>query len=187
MYINEDEIVSLTDEYGGQWGINHTKRLLQIISVISEGLQYNREAVWVAAYLHDWGGYAKWFNPDIEHPIRSKQLAEEFLGNKGYKKELLELILECIEFHHSDNHNRSIEAMLLSDADKLDLLGIVGLLREFSMKPRDLRRAYETVISRKSKLPGVLCLKKSREIAEKRVKLMDELIKEFDEETFGYF
>jgi hypothetical protein len=26
--IHKDEIIRLTEEYGGQWGINHTRRLL---------------------------------------------------------------------------------------------------------------------------------------------------------------
>ncbi len=35
--INKDEIARLTEEYGGQWGINHTRRLLRLISMIGEG------------------------------------------------------------------------------------------------------------------------------------------------------
>jgi hypothetical protein len=27
--INREEIIRLTEEYGGQWGINHTRRLLE--------------------------------------------------------------------------------------------------------------------------------------------------------------
>jgi len=34
MNIDRDEIVRLTEEYGGQWGINHTRRLMQIVSII---------------------------------------------------------------------------------------------------------------------------------------------------------
>ncbi len=58
-----NKISGLTEEYGGQWGMNHTKRLLRLISIIGEGLHYNHEAVTIAAYLHDWGGYSKWEKP----------------------------------------------------------------------------------------------------------------------------
>jgi len=54
-HINRDEIVRETEEYGKQWGINHTRRLLHIIEIIGEGLEYNQDAVWLAAHLHDWG------------------------------------------------------------------------------------------------------------------------------------
>jgi hypothetical protein len=40
-----DEIVRLTEEYGGQWGINHTRRLLQLIAIIGKGLQYDDETL----------------------------------------------------------------------------------------------------------------------------------------------
>ena len=55
--IDKEEIVRLTEEYGGPWGINHTRRLLQLISIIGKGQPYDAVGVWVAAHLHDWGGY----------------------------------------------------------------------------------------------------------------------------------
>lgn len=187
MNIKNEELALLTEEYGGQWGINHTKRLLEIISDIGEGLQYDHKVVTISAYLHDWGGYAKWIKPDMDHALRSKQLAEAFLKARECEKDLMSHVLECIEYHHSATDNNSIEAILLSDADALDFLGAVGVLRDFSKKPNDLRKAYETVKSRRDKLPKRLLLPKTIEIAEKRVKLMNELLKEFEQETYGQF
>ena len=34
MNINRDELARLTEEYGGAWGINHTRRLLSLIDII---------------------------------------------------------------------------------------------------------------------------------------------------------
>jgi alpha-glucosidase (family GH31 glycosyl hydrolase) len=36
--IDRDEIIRLTEEYGGQWGINHTRRLLHLISMLMVGI-----------------------------------------------------------------------------------------------------------------------------------------------------
>ena len=108
------EIVRLTEEYGGQWGINHTRRLLQLIEIIGQSLQY-------------------------DHALRSKQVAESFLREQDFPPELIEAVLECIEQHHPGGANRRIESILLSDADALDFLGAVGVLRDFSKKPNDLR------------------------------------------------
>jgi hypothetical protein len=41
--INKNEIVRLTEEYGGQWGINHTCRLLKLIAIIGKDRQYNAD------------------------------------------------------------------------------------------------------------------------------------------------
>jgi uncharacterized protein len=162
--VNRAEIARLTEEYGGQWGINHTRRLLQLISIIGKGQTYNEDVTWIAAHLHDWGAYDQWMQAGVDHAIRSRQVAEEFWEQKGYPEELLGPILECIETHHSGDPNRRIEAILLSDADALDFLGVVGVLRDFAKKPKDLRKAFEVVQSRKAKLPG-----------------------DFEEETFGCF
>jgi len=185
--IDKEEIIRLTVEYGGQWGINHTRRLLHLISIIGNDHLYDENVVWVAAHLHDWGGYAKWMQPDIDHAFRSRQVAEEFWEERGYSGELLAPILECIETHHSGDPNRIIEAILLSDADALDFLGVVGVLRDFSKKQKDLRKAYEIVQSRKVKLSQAICLETSKVMAAERLSRMEKLLADFEEETFGYF
>jgi uncharacterized protein len=185
--IDTDEIVRLTEEYGGQWGINHTRRLLHLISIIGKTQSYHAEVVWIATHLHDWGGYTKWMQTGVDHALRSRQVAADFWGEKGYSEELLGPILECIESHHSGDPHRRIEAILLSDADALDFLGVVGVLRDFSKKPGDLRKAFEVVQSRKEKLPHAICLEASQAIASRRLERMQRLLADFEEETFGYF
>ncbi len=185
--IDKDEIVRLTEAYGGQWGINHTRRLLHLISIISEGQNYDSEVVWIAAHLHDWGGYSKWQQAGVDHALRSKQVVEAFWAERDYPQELLQPILECIELHHSGDPGRRIEAILLSDADALDFLGVVGVLRDFSKKPSELRKAYEVTQGRKEKLPRLICLDKAKVMAEKRLRDMDELLSLFEQDTFGYF
>ncbi|MGA2821809.1 MAG: HD domain-containing protein [Anaerolineales bacterium] len=181
--IDHDEIVRLTEEYGGPWGINHTRRLLQLIARIGKDQQYNPEVVWVAAHLHDWGGYPKWLQAGVDHALRSRQVAEEYLAGKGYAPELLTPTLECIEYDHGSDPHRRMEALLLSDADALDFLGVVGVLRDVSKNPGDLRRAYDAVRSRKEKLRRSICLESSKAMAAQRLEIMDCLLAIFEDET----
>jgi uncharacterized protein len=185
--IDRQEIIRLTEEYGGRWGIDHARRLLHLISIIGEGREYNADAVWLAAYLHDWGGYRPWAQQGMDHALRSKQVAEPFLAERGVADDLLALVLECIEQHHSGDPGRSLESILLSDADALDFLGVVGVLRDFSKNPRDLRKGYEATRRRRGKLPSMLCLERSKEIAAIRIQQMDELLSVFEVDTFGFF
>jgi uncharacterized protein len=185
--IDKAEIVLLTEEYGRQWGINHTRRILQLVSIIGKGQHYNAEVVWIAAHLHDWGGYAKWMQAGVDHALRSRQVAEAIWAEKDYPTELLAPILKCIESHHSGDPGRAIEAILLSDADALDFLGVVGVLRDFSKKPGDLRKAYEVVLERKEKLRKLICLEISKRIAAQRLERTENMLRLFEEETFGYF
>ncbi len=187
MNIDRDELVHLTEEYGGAWGINHTRRLLQLISIIGEGQSYNADALWVAAHLHDWGAYGQWAQPGVDHALRSRQVAETFLAERGYPPNEAKLILECIEFHHSDNSECCLEVQLLGDADVLDFLGVVGVLRDVSKNTRDLRQAYDISRKRRAKLPGLLCLAKSKEIAARRLADMDDLFAKLEADSFGCF
>ncbi len=187
MNIDCDELVRLTEEYGGAWGINHTRRLLQLMAVIGEGRSYNADALWVAAHLHDWGAYGKWAQPGVDHALRSRQVAEAFLAERDYPPDEAKLVLDCIEFHHADNSERCFEVQLLSDADALDFLGVVGVLRDVSKNTKDLRQAYDISRKRRTKLPGLLCLAKSKEIAVQRLADMDALFTKFEADSFGCF
>jgi len=182
-----DEIVRLTEEYGGAWGIEHTRRLLHLVSIIGQGQSYDAEVVWLAAHLHDWGGYEKWAQPGVDHAVRSTQVAEEFMAGRGYAPELVQAVLECIATHHTGDPNRRIEAILLSDADGLDFLGAVGVLRDFAKNPREMRKAFEAAQARRAKVPKQLCLEKSKEMGKERVRRMEELLRAFQEESGGHF
>jgi hypothetical protein len=81
----------------------------------------------------------------------------------------------------------SIEAILLRDADVLDFLGVVGILRDFSKNPKELRKGYETTKKRREKLPKTLHLEKSKELAETRLRQMDKFLAIFETDSFGCF
>jgi uncharacterized protein len=187
MDIDKDEIARLTEEYCGVWGINHTRRLLQLMAIIGQDLVVDSEALWVATHLHDWGAYSPWAQKDVDHALRSSQVAGPFLMERGYPEEKIALVTEIIALHHAGGADRSPEAILLRDADILDFLGVVGILRDFSKNPKDMRKAYEVIRQRRAKLPGMLALPAAQTIAAERVKEMDALLAQFEAESFGCF
>jgi len=139
----------------------------------------------VAAHLHDWGAYRQWAQEGVDHAVRSRQVAEAFLTERQCRPELLARVLECIELHHSGGADRSIESILLSDADMLDLLGVVGIAREFGRRPQELRTPYLAAKERRAKLPGLLVLDEAKAIAAQRVAQMDEFFARFEADSFG--
>jgi hypothetical protein len=161
--------------------------LLKLIGQIGAGLTYNHEALWIAAHMHDWGAYAPWAQKGVDHVLRSGQVVDEYLTAHDCAAELKALILECIALHHTAGPNRSLEAVLLRDADGLDFLGVVGVLRDFSKNPRDLRAAYEQVKKRRLTVPPMLQLATAKAIAEKRIREMDALLQQWDADSFGCF
>ncbi len=184
---DRNEIARLTEEYGGKWGVNHTQRLLQLVSLIDEGQKYDPEVVWIAAYLHDWGAYPEWAQEGVDHAARSAEIAGPFLRDRGLPENEINLIVECIATHHSGAPDRSIEAILLSDADGLDFLGVVGIMRDFAKKPKDMRNAYEAARKRQRDVPKKLCLETTKKIGAERAREMDEILARFESETFGCY
>ena len=187
MQLDRDEVVALTEEYGGAWGINHTRRLLRLAALIDGGQDYDAEALWLAAHLHDWGGYEAWAQPGVDHALRSAEVAADFLRARGCPEERLTVVLEAIRTHHTAGPDRSFEATLLSDADALDFLGAIGVLRIFSMVPRDLYGAHAKAKQRRERLPELLCLQASRDLAAARLIEMDEVLRAFEDDSFGLY
>ena len=131
--------------------------------------------------------YGKWQQAGVDHAVRSREIAADFLAERDYPDDFAALVLECIAYHHSPDPSRSTEAILLCDADALDFLGVVGVLRDFSKNAKDLHKAYEITKKRRAKLPGGLILDTSKEVAAARLRRMDDLLAAFEEETFGCF
>lgn len=185
--MDHEEIARLTLEYGGNWGIQHSRRLLHLCEMLGEGIPYDDEVIWLAAHMHDWGGYAPWLIPGVEHQIRSRQVAEEFLAVRACPQALAEAVLECIECHHGGPRDRRLESILFTDADAVDLLGVVGALRIFAMNPRDIRAGWQATQAWRDKSIAALGLEKSRQFAAQRIDETNRLLQDFERETFGMF
>jgi uncharacterized protein len=190
-------VVALTEQYGGEWAVHHAQRLIHLVEIIGKGLSYDADAIWIAAHMHDWGTLPKWSRAGVPHSRRSCQLAEQQLRRMKCPKALMALVLEAIEYHHGGADERCIEAILLRDADALDGMGVIGVLREFAMVPSEtkgcysiptgwgMRGAYERSRIRLENNPAMLRLPKSRQIARRRAREMRAIFKTFEEESFG--
>ena len=85
-----------------------------------------------AALLHD----AK-SGPDVrgEHHIASAEFAQEILHAEGWPDDQISAVQHCIRAHRFRDRAeepQTIEAQVLYDADKLDAIGAVGVIRAVS-------------------------------------------------------
>lgn len=197
--MNRQEVVRLTEEYGGPWLVGHAHRLLQLIPAIAGELKYDPDVAWLAAWMHDWGVCPKWTQEGVSHCRRSREVAEQHLRQTRCPKRILDPVLEAIEYHHGGCDERCPEAILLNDADALDSLGVLGVLKEFAMIPAEmtgdyclpsadfgLRDAYERIRIRRENLPRLLRLESSRELAKARMADMDAIFAMLERDTFGH-
>ena len=80
-----------------------------------------------ACYLHDIGRTIT----DEGHPYESAQLADPFLKKIGLHQKEIDEILHAVSIHAAEDILKAttIEAKLLFDADKLQILSVYGFLR----------------------------------------------------------
>lgn len=107
------------------------------------------EILKTAALLHDIARFKEFQDKTgkIEHAALGAEMAEEVLKTLGYSKEKIEQVKHCIIVHRYRRNRKpkTVEAMILFDADKLDALGAVGVARAFMMAGHYNQKIYSNV------------------------------------------
>lgn len=183
------DVMELTQAAGDPWKLSHVRRVLRLIGIIGEGLVYDETAVTIATYLHDWGAYPRFQQPGVEHALRSRQVAEEMiLPRMDLTETAVAVILETIEYHDYRDFRPvcSTEALLLREADFLDFLGIIGLVREYGRGPQDMVSAYQRVLGRREKIQNRFTLPIAQKIAAERLARLAQCVQWLEEESFDW-
>ena len=184
--IELSHLETLTIEYGEGWGYPHVRRVLRLVAEIGYDTAQNESAILYAAYLHDWGAFPHYRQDGIDHAFRSKQIAEmEILPQTDLSASARQAVLNSIELHdYRDIRPAEGEALVLREADMLDMLGVIGMVRVFAWGPNNLRTCYERVMSRYSAMAGRLTLPKAQRIAKKRLASMERALHQLIDESF---
>jgi uncharacterized protein len=102
-----------------------------------------------AALLHDIAR-AKEFKDKTgssDHAVLGAEMAAEILRTLGYSEEKIARIEHCIIAHRFRGKNgpKIIEAKILFDADKLDVLGAIGIARSFMMAGQYGQKVFSNI------------------------------------------
>jgi uncharacterized protein len=158
-------------------GFSHVERVYNICFKLGKNLNANLRVLQIAALLHDIGRIHQKTNIKSKknHAELSAEIAYEFLQSQGFSlsQEDLKNIIHCIRSHSFSNNSnpQTLEAKILSDADKLDALGAIGLYRTigFTIKKKGgLNQVIEHLENKILKLKDQLNLDSSKKIAEGR-------------------
>lgn len=123
----------------------HQPRVYGLAAEIGKGLHYDDDVLFAAAWMHDLGVFlghrpqnseqlSRW-----DHVPYTIQRSRELLSDWGFPAEKLDAVAEAIRHHQSKDEPTSVEATLLRDADILEQLGAVGILRAAAKVGRDTR------------------------------------------------
>ena len=160
-------------------GFAHVERVLKLSSELGIVLDANLPVIKIAALLHDVGRYRKKDDEVRNHAEVSAEIAEIFISNNNFNIAIedVENILHCIRAHSFSNdlEPKTLEAKILSDVDKLDALGAIGLYRTIGftiLRNGGLNDVIEHLENKILKLKNRLFLDVSKEIAKSREKLI---------------
>jgi uncharacterized protein len=110
----------------------HVLRVYRMAVRLAEEENADLEIVKAAALLHDAQGSASDAETRSSHQYQSAAFARLILQQDGWDEKQVKAVEHCIRAHRfrSDGEvPQTKEAMVLFDADKLDVLGAIGVAR----------------------------------------------------------
>jgi len=171
-------------------GFNHVKRVYDMCIKIGEKLNANMDIIKVSVLLHDIGRIDE-KNSKLKrnHAEISAEKAFKFLTSQDFNisKDEIDKIIHCIKAHSFSSTliPKTLEAKILSDVDKLDALGAVGLYRTISftvLNKGGIKEVIEHLENKILKLKDQLYLDASKEIAKERQKIIIDFYEEVKDE-----
>ncbi len=166
------------DKYG------HQPRMYALTQRIGEGVDYDDDVVYAAVWLHDLGVFVGHRPEDPAELARWDNVAysmdrtPQVLASVGFPAHKIGAVVEAIRTHQPSAEPQTIEGLIVRDADILEQLGAVGILRAVSKVGRDTRFPDFTSVTENlrrncSHLPGRLRLERARALAVSRIQVLE--------------
>ena len=174
----------------------HTDRVRASIRILAQAEGVDPFLAEAAALLHDVGRTQP--GPEAEHGARSASIAEPFLEELAVDPQDSRAILHAVRWHNSQRDD-TLLLRILRDADMLDGLGAMGIMRAFMSKshllPYDANEPFRDGSSRwppdhasdqllgQMEWYGYLNTDTAREMARKRIAFMERFITQARDEV----
>ena len=207
--MNETEMISKSKRYyEGRVGAHDWLHVMRVLSnakqiCVAEGA--DEVVVNASVYFHDCVCYPKGSAKSKDSARDSATEAVKVLGASNFPKDKLALVRHCIEAHSFSGGAKpeSLEAMVLSDADKLDAIGAIGIARAFATsatmdggrqfynlddpfcekrQPDDMTYAVDHFYRKLLKLQGLMQTKTGKAMALERHEFMEEFLAQLKKE-----
>jgi uncharacterized protein len=174
----------------------HQPRLYQLAKRLAEGRPYDDDVLYAAAWMHDLGVFighrpeapaalAAW-----DHVAYAARQVPPILKQFGFPEGKIPAVVEVIRTHLPSTKPTSFEGSLLRDADILEQLGAIAVLRTVSKVGRDTRfvryaDALRVLRRNALELPAQLELASARRLARSRVEALKAFLAAAEAEADG--
>jgi len=165
----------------------HQPRLYALTREVGQGFEYNDDVVYAAAWLHDLGVFTGHRPEDLEQLKKwdntkyAMEQAPALLARFGFPSEKIPAVVEAIRTHQPVFAPQTIEGKILRDADILEQLGAIGILRTVCKVGRDTRfedftSAVRSLEKALAELPSKLLLETGKRLAQPRIHLLRDFL-----------
>jgi uncharacterized protein len=190
-------------------GYSHIERVYRLCEQIGRAEGADLEILLTAALLHDAQGSHPGEGARDDHHLRSAEFAGTLLAQMGWDETRTHAVQECIIAHRyrKDDVPQSLEAKALFDADKLDVIGAIGVVRalayafqvnvpafyepsqsflkNWEKEEGELHSAYHEYLFKLKKISSILHTATARKIAENRQMFLNNFFEELATEMRG--
>jgi uncharacterized protein len=176
--------------------LGHQPRLYALTQLVGQGMSYDDDVVYAAAWVHDLGVFIGHRPDDPEALSRwdnvsyAMKQAPAALARCGFPATKVAQVVEAIRTHQPHLTPTSVEGTILRDADILEQLGAIGILRVVAKTGRDTRYptftdAAGTLRKALADLPGKLHLDNAKALAQPKIDLLESFLRAMDNEAHG--
>lgn len=175
-------------EREGTHGWSHVERVLALCMHIGREENADLEVLALAALLHDIARPLEDKGKVEDHAIESAKIARCFLKSLGYEK--VDDVVHAIEAHRFNGSIKpqTLEAKIVSDADKLDAIGAIGVARVFMYggeHGRDIETSLKHFEEKILKLKDLMHTETAKKMALERHRYVEEFVKRIRREIEG--
>ncbi len=188
----------------------HIERVYRLAERLAQAEKADIEIVRASALLHDAAGSSPGGKERPDHHLLSADFAAQILSAEGWTVERIAAVQHCIRGHRfrsREDQPQTIEAKVMFDADKLDVLGAIGVARTIAYAalnnqpifaepsahflqtgktlPGEPHSSYHEYLFKLSKVKSRLFTRSALKIAEERAAYMDGFYAQLAAETRG--
>lgn len=165
----------------GSHNFEHTLRVFNTCSHIGYQMNADMSILLYSALLHDIG------RTHPHHALAGSKIAEKVLRELRFNREQIDKICDAIETHSFSGQKKpkTLEAKILSDADKLDAMGAIGIYRTAAYtaeKGRKIEESIQHFHTKLLKLKDSLYTDIAKELAVSRHGFMKDFLSQIERE-----
>jgi uncharacterized protein len=175
---------------------SHQPRLYALAQIIAAIIPHDDDVLFAAAWLHDLGVFIGHRPEDFtalaawDHVAYIIEKAPAILTTAGFPIQKIPAVLEAIRTHQPHDQPTAIEGTILRDADILEQLGAIAILRTLCKVGRDTRfhtftDAVASLRKALTTLPPLIKLQPARILADSKILALQRFLDDVDCESYG--